>query len=67
MHKTLTEVDPFAFWEHHPLQFLTLFSIMVITQSDLCRKHIFYKYGLIVGPKGFPDMIFSAFDMKFHD
>ena len=41
---TSTEIHLFAFSENHPLQLLTLFSTMVITQSDLtntCLKNIF--------------------------
>ena len=29
---------------------------MVITQSDLCKTHMFYKYGQISGPKRSPDV-----------
>ena len=44
----------FAFWEHHPIQFLTLSLIMVLTQSNLRKKHTFYKCGLISGPRRSP-------------
>ena len=40
---------------------------MVITYSDLFQNIRFYKYAHNSGPKGSPDMIFSAFDVKFHD
>ena len=40
---------------------------MVITQFNL-NKHIrFYKYAHNSGPKGSPDMILSAFDVKFNE
>ena len=35
--------------------------------SDFCEKHIFYKLGYISGPKRSPDMILSAFDVKFDE
>ena len=38
---------------------------MVITQSDLRQKHMFYKYAHIAGSKGSSDMILSAFHLKF--
>ena len=36
-------------------------------RSDRCEKHMFYKIGHNSGPRGFPDMILTAFDVKFHD
>ena len=44
-----------------------LFSAMVINQSDLCKKHMFYKSAHISGPTGFPDIILNAFQLKFHN
>ena len=35
--------------------------------SDLCEEHMFYKIGHNSGPMGSPDMILTAFDMKFHE
>ena len=35
--------------------------------SDLCEKHMFYKIGHNSGPRGSPDMILTAFDVKFHE
>ena len=35
--------------------------------SDLCEKHMFYKFGHNSGPRGSPDMILTAFDVKFHE
>ena len=40
---------------------------MVLTQSDLRKKQMFCKYGYISRPKGFPDMILSAFHVTFND
>ena len=40
---------------------------MVITPNALCKNRCFYKYAHSSSPRGVPDMIFSAFDMKFHD
>ena len=47
--------------------FLTLFSTMVITQLNLCTNMCFYKYAHNSGPTGSPDMILTAFDVKFHE
>ena len=33
---------------------------------DLCEKHMFYRIGHNSGPRGSPDMILTAFDVKFH-
>ena len=38
-----------------------------ITQSDLCKKNMFYKYTHISGPKGSPDILLTAFDIKLHN
>ena len=38
---------------------------MVITQSGLIKNICFYKYAHNSGPRGFPDMIFSTFDVIF--
>ena len=35
--------------------------------NDLCKNTCFYKYGHISGPRGSPDMILTAFDVKFHE
>ena len=35
--------------------------------SDLCEKHMFYKIGHNSSPRGSPDMILTAFDVKFHE
>ena len=40
---------------------------MVLTQSVLCETHMFYKIGHNSGPRGSPDMILTAFDVKFHE
>ena len=40
---------------------------MVITQSDISKKHTIYKYAHIAGPRRSPDMILCAFHIKFHD
>ena len=34
---------------------------------DLCEKHMFYKIGHNSGPRGSPDMILTAFDVKFNE
>ena len=34
--------------------------------SDICEKHMFYKIGHNSGPRGSPDMILTAFDVKFN-
>ena len=39
---------------------------MVITQFNLCTNICFYKYAHNSSPKGSPDMIVSAFDVKFY-
>ena len=44
-----------------------LFSTMVVTQFSLYTNVCFYKYGHFSGPRGSPDMILSAFDVKFHE
>ena len=36
-------------------------------RSDLCEKLMFYKIGHNLGPRGSPDMILTAFDVKFHE
>ena len=35
--------------------------------NDLCNQNMFYKCGYISGPKGSPDMMFSAFHVKLYD
>ena len=35
--------------------------------SDLCEKHMFYKIGHDSPPRGPPDMILTAFDVKFQE
>ena len=35
--------------------------------SDLCEKHMFYKIGHNSSSRGSPDMILTAFEMKFHE
>ena len=37
---------------------------MVITEHDLCKKQMLYKYCHISGPKMSPDMMQNAFHMK---
>ena len=44
-----------------------LFSTMVIAQFNLYTNICFQKYAYNLGPKGSPDMILSAFHVKFHD
>ena len=43
-----------------------LFLAMVLTQSGLCEKHMFYKTAPISAPRKSPDMICTAFHVKFH-
>ena len=35
--------------------------------SDLCEKHMFYKIGHNSSPRGSPDMILTAFDVRFNE
>ena len=37
------------------------------TFPTFAKKHMFYKIGHNSGPRGSPDMILTAFDVKFHD
>ena len=39
---------------------------MGLPESVICEKHMFYKIGHTLGPRGSLDMIFDAFYMKFH-
>ena len=39
---------------------------MGLTQSDLFWNIYLYKYAHNSSPKGSPDMVLTAFDMKFH-
>ena len=40
---------------------------MGLTQSVLSKNICFYKYAHNSGPKGSPDTILAAFDVKFHE
>ena len=40
---------------------------MGLTQSVLDKNTCFYKYAHNSGPRGSPDMILTAFDVKFHE
>ena len=40
---------------------------MGLTQFNLSENICFYKYAHNSGPKGSPDMVLNAFDMKFND
>ena len=40
---------------------------MGLTQNFLSKNVCFYKYAQNSGPRGFPDMILTAFDVKFHE
>ena len=44
-----------------------LFLTMGLTQSVLPKNICLYKYAHNLGPKGSPDMIPTAFDVKFHE
>ena len=62
-----TEIDPFCFLR-------TLFDIVFTAVSEYgynsersLLKYMFYKYAHISGTQGSPDMIVSAFDLKFQN
>ena len=40
---------------------------MGLTQNVLSKNVCFYKYAHNSGPRGSPDMILTAFDVKFHE
>ena len=40
---------------------------MVITQHDLFENECFHKYAHNSGPRGSPDIIMTAFDVKFDE
>ena len=40
---------------------------MGLTQFYLSKNICFYKYGHSSGPRGSPDMILTAFDLKFQE
>ena len=42
------------------------FLTLVLTQNVLRENHMFYNIGHISGPRRSTDLIFSAFDVKFH-
>ena len=39
---------------------------MGLTENVLRKNICFYKYGHNPGPRGSPDMILTAFEVKFH-
>ena len=43
-----------------------MFQLVRITAYYCKQKHMFYKIGHNSGPRGSPDMILTAFDVKFH-
>ena len=45
----------------------TFFLTMGLTQSVLGKNTVFFKYAHNSSPRGSPDMILTAFDVKFHE
>ena len=63
----LTKIQSFCTLRTPFDKLLTLFLTMGLTQFNLSKNISFYNYAHNSGARGSPDMILSAFDVKFNE
>ena len=64
---TRTELHPLCLLRTTLVTVFNVVSDYAYNPERSLHKYMFYKFDHISDPKGFQDIIFSVFDLKFHD